>query len=323
VDYHAAVGDHKRRDSTSIHRNDFFLPSPSIIHTAPLLPTMTSAICKARKRLFAHDEDAQQYAAADTFSEEYVVAQTDEGGTNHRKRDLPPGLSERDAAVLRTVKHRANVLDKSFNLCGARFGWTLIIALVPVVGDALNPVLGYLLVVRQASKAKLPKALTRRMILNLAISAAIGIVPILGDVLLASYRANVRNARLLENFLRLRGERLTKGGARPATEEKNNDNDEDRVGGSRGAGGFTEDEASALPDIPPPVSLSQPGATASIVDGEKTTLVPDSVEGGDRDTGDTPVPDSGGDDGATFLRPPRSPLEFVQHRDSRFIEDVS
>jgi hypothetical protein len=46
---------------------------------------MTSAICKARKRLFAHDEDAQRYAAADTFSEEYVVAQTDEGGTNHRK----------------------------------------------------------------------------------------------------------------------------------------------------------------------------------------------------------------------------------------------
>jgi len=162
------------------------------------------------------------------------------------------------------------------------------------------------------------------MILNLAISAAIGIVPILGDVLLASYRANVRNARLLENFLRLRGERLTKGGARPTTlEEKNNDNDEDRVGGSRGAGGFTEDEASALPDIPPPVSLSQPGATASSVDGEKTTRVPDTVEGGDRDRGDTPVPDSGRDDGATFLRPPRSPLGLVQHRDSRFIEDVS
>jgi len=225
---------------------------------------------------------------------------------------------------LRTVKHRAHVLDKSFNLCGARFGWTLIIALVPVVGDALNPLLSYLLVVRQASKAKLPKALTRRMILNLAISAAIGIVPILGDVLLASYRANVRNARLLENFLRLRGERLTKGGARPATpEEKNNDNDEDRVGGSRGAGGLTGDQASALLDIPPPVSLSQPGATPS-VDGEKTTPVPDSVEGGDRGREDTPVPDSGeGDDGAAFLRPPRSPLEFVPHRDSRFIEDVS
>lgn len=46
---------------------------------------MTSAIGKARKRLFAHDEDAQRYASADTFSEEYVVAQTDDGATNHRK----------------------------------------------------------------------------------------------------------------------------------------------------------------------------------------------------------------------------------------------
>lgn len=110
-------------------------------------------------------------------------AQTDP----YAQHDVPPGLSERDTAVLRTVKRRAHVLDKNFNLCGVRFGWTFIIgtyplpyiphpasssplpgsvmhtrthifccatAIIPVVGDALHPVFGYLLVVRPASKAK-------------------------------------------------------------------------------------------------------------------------------------------------------------------------
>ncbi|KAI0001501.1 hypothetical protein BJV74DRAFT_711289, partial [Russula compacta] len=126
------------------------------------------------------------------------------------QRDLPPGLSDRDAAILRSVKRRANVLDKRFKVCGAEFGWSLIIGIIPGVGDALLPAIGYVLVVHQARKAKIPRALTLRMILNLAISASIGIVPGIGDVLLAAYRANLRNARLLENFLRIRGERAAK-----------------------------------------------------------------------------------------------------------------
>jgi hypothetical protein len=43
------------------------------------------------------------------------------------QRDLPPGLSERDADILYSVKRRATELDKRFSLCGARFGWAFII----------------------------------------------------------------------------------------------------------------------------------------------------------------------------------------------------
>ena len=80
------------------------------------------------------------------------------------------------------MKRRATLLDKRFKLpvCGARFGWTFIIgtlfptptphllpgvrprthvfwralAVVPIVGDALTPALGYVFVVHQARKAK-------------------------------------------------------------------------------------------------------------------------------------------------------------------------
>ena len=44
------------------------------------------------------------------------------------------------------------------------------------------------------------------MLLNNAISTGVGFIPLVGDVILAVYKANSRNAALLEEFLRVRGE---------------------------------------------------------------------------------------------------------------------
>ena len=43
------------------------------------------------------------------------------------QRDLPPGLSKRDAKILKSVRRRAHYLDKGFHICGMRFSWTFII----------------------------------------------------------------------------------------------------------------------------------------------------------------------------------------------------
>ena len=127
--------------------------------------------------------------------------------TQHRnKRELPPGLSKRDTRILRSVKQRAHYLDKGFHFCGLRFGWTFFIGLIPVVGDATDAFLNYYLVVRKAKQAELPGWLVQRMLLNNAISAGVGFIPLVGDVVLAVYKANSRNAALLEEFLRVRGE---------------------------------------------------------------------------------------------------------------------
>ena len=48
------------------------------------------------------------------------------------------------------------------------------------------------------------------MLVNNAISASVGFVPVVGDVILAMYKANSRNAALLEEFLRIRGEEFLK-----------------------------------------------------------------------------------------------------------------
>ena len=48
------------------------------------------------------------------------------------------------------------------------------------------------------------------MLFNSAVSAGVGLVPIVGDVCAATFKANSRNAALLEEFLRIRGEEFLK-----------------------------------------------------------------------------------------------------------------
>ena len=67
---------------------------------------------------------------------------------------MPPGLSKRDAKILKSVKRRAHYLDKGFRICGMRFGWTFVVGMVPVVGDVADAGLNYMMVVKKAKKAE-------------------------------------------------------------------------------------------------------------------------------------------------------------------------
>jgi len=156
------------------------------------------------------EENLRDYEPRDPLYEEYVDAK---GKTRRRKRELPPGLSERDAKILQKVKKRAHYLDKSFKILGFKFGWTAIIGVVPVLGDVSDICLNYFLVVRIARKADLPGWLVGKMLLNNAVSAGVNLVPVAGDIMLAYWKANSRNAALLEEFLRIRGEEFLKAPA--------------------------------------------------------------------------------------------------------------
>lgn len=43
------------------------------------------------------------------------------------QREVPPGLSKRDARILKSVKKRAHYLDTGLNICGFRVGWTFFV----------------------------------------------------------------------------------------------------------------------------------------------------------------------------------------------------
>ncbi|PWN52828.1 hypothetical protein IE53DRAFT_384721 [Violaceomyces palustris] len=142
----------------------------------------------------------------DPLYEYYVDPRS--GKQKKKRRPLPPGLTPKQAKLLKKLKRRAHYLDKGFYLCGFRFGWTFFIGIIPGAGDIADAILNYTLIVKPTRNElqEAPDWLVRKMLINNAISAGVGLVPLVGDVALAAWRANSRNANLVEDFLRVKGE---------------------------------------------------------------------------------------------------------------------
>lgn len=77
------------------------------------------------------------------------------------------------------------------------------------------------------------------MLVNMAISAGIGLVPVVGDISIAVFKTNSRNAALLEEYLRIRGEEYLK-----AERERIQDQEEIRPGHGKKAGEKVDGEDS-------------------------------------------------------------------------------
>ncbi|KAI6094145.1 hypothetical protein F5141DRAFT_1070432 [Pisolithus sp. B1] len=96
--------------------------------------------------------------------------------------------------MFKSVQRRAYYLDRSFSVCGLRVGWAVVIGLIPDIGDFAN---------RKARQAEFPEWPVRRMLPNLIVSGTVyDFVPGVGDVVVGMYKANFRNAQLLEEFLK-------------------------------------------------------------------------------------------------------------------------
>ncbi len=100
----------------------------------------------------------------------------------------PPGLS----------RGIAYVLDSLIRVPGSklRIGLDPIIGLIPGVGDALVTALGSLILV-EALRAKAPRFLVMKMGANVLVNAAVGAIPIAGDLFSVWFRSNARNHAML------------------------------------------------------------------------------------------------------------------------------
>ncbi len=120
----------------------------------------------------------------------------------HHQRDFEDafrretGYPDELPAPLRSLK-LAHLLDSKYEIAGIRFGLDALIGLVPVVGDTVTFALGALIVwdaVRLGARA----AVVARMLLNLTIDWLIGLVPGVDLILDVLFKANRKNAELLE-----------------------------------------------------------------------------------------------------------------------------
>ncbi|RUS27928.1 hypothetical protein BC938DRAFT_482557 [Jimgerdemannia flammicorona] len=109
-------------------------------------------------------------------------------------------LSPKEAAVLKKVKRKANLLDKGVKICCCNIGLDPLIGLIPVIGD-LIAVMFALDIVFDCMTVDLPSHIILFMFGNVAIDFFIGIIPVIGDIADFLYKCNLRNAVLLEEFL--------------------------------------------------------------------------------------------------------------------------
>jgi Domain of unknown function (DUF4112) len=68
---------------------------------------------------------------------------------------------------------------------------------LPGVGDVAGSMLGLYAVIL-AVRRKLSPVIVARMLLNLALDAALGVIPLVGDLVDFAFRANTKNLALLE-----------------------------------------------------------------------------------------------------------------------------
>ena len=114
--------------------------------------------------------------------------------------------SSSDAATEADVERRvervrwfARLLDESIELpvVNYRVGLDAIVSLIPKGGD-LVAMLASLLIVVESYRLGAGQLTLARMLLNIGIDTVVGSLPVVGDFVDFAWKANMKNARLLE-----------------------------------------------------------------------------------------------------------------------------
>ena len=106
---------------------------------------------------------------------------------------------------LRRVRRIAAVMDTWFRIPGTpiRFGLDTVLGVLPIAGDTAGMIPG-LVILMEAKRLGVGRAVLMRMAANLAIDWALGFVPLADLVFDTWYKANVRNVALLEEAVMAR-----------------------------------------------------------------------------------------------------------------------
>jgi hypothetical protein len=96
----------------------------------------------------------------------------------------------------------ARLLDSAFVVPGTRrtIGIDAIIGLVPGIGDVITTLLSSY-IIWEAHNLGLPRRKIARMAANLALHAAVGSIPLIGDAFDAVFKVNQRNMKIVHRHL--------------------------------------------------------------------------------------------------------------------------
>ncbi len=108
-------------------------------------------------------------------------------------------LTPEEHARLTRVRALAQLLDNSITVPGTsyRVGLDAIIGLVPGIGDVIGMLLS-IYIVGEAVRMGASRMTVARMAVNVFVEGVVGIIPLVGDLFDAGWKANVRNVQLLD-----------------------------------------------------------------------------------------------------------------------------
>lgn len=110
--------------------------------------------------------------------------------------------SPQDEARLKRVRLLSRLLDEQFRIPGTtqRIGLDGLLGLIPGVGDAAGALLStYILY--EAIRLGAPTSVLLRMVTNIGIDTVVGAIPVVGDIFDIVWKANKKNAALLQAYL--------------------------------------------------------------------------------------------------------------------------
>jgi hypothetical protein len=97
----------------------------------------------------------------------------------------------------------ARWMDSEFEIPGTRirFGLDPLLGLLPGLGDLLTTLVS-LYILGAARRYGVPRVTLLRMAANIAIDAALGALPVFGDIIDVFWKSNVKNVALLQRHVR-------------------------------------------------------------------------------------------------------------------------
>ena len=109
--------------------------------------------------------------------------------------------------TMQRLRRLARLMDNAVNLPGTRFriGLDPLLGLIPGAGDAVTACISLYMIV-QARRLGVSNQVLTAMVVNVAVDALVGAVPVLGDLFDFAFKANSRNLVLLEKHLAARRE---------------------------------------------------------------------------------------------------------------------
>lgn len=111
-------------------------------------------------------------------------------------------LTDPKLSTLKRVRRLGYILDEAIRIPGTRFsiGLDPLIGLVPGAGDFVGTLLSAYIVL-EAARLGLPRGALIQMVTNILFETVIGTVPVVGDLVDVTWKANTKNIALLEEHV--------------------------------------------------------------------------------------------------------------------------